>query len=359
MPVASWFSATYVEGREKFLAASGAAGAAVHSFRNPTLGPAGEALFTDVAWLGPEDARDVLFTCSGTHGVEGFCGSGVQVGSFRSGLFDALPESVAVLAVHAINPCGFAWLRRVTEDNVDLNRNFVDHQAAYPRNPGYDAIQPFILPADWSGPAREEADDKLQRFIQDHGMAAFQAAVSGGQYDHADGLFYGGRTPTWSHRTLLDIVERYCQGRRRLVFIDYHTGLGPSGVGELICTHPLNSEGYRRTADWFGQVTSPWDSSSVSAPIEGFIAKGLEARLPGTELTSIAIEYGTFPPIDVLNALRADNWLHHRGDPRSPLGRQIKADIRRAFYPDTDVWKEQVWSRAEAVSRQALQRLAA
>ncbi|HUN51500.1 MAG TPA: M14 family metallopeptidase [Candidatus Sulfotelmatobacter sp.] len=357
MRVTSWFSATYAEGREKFLAASGAAGAALQSFRNPQAGPAGEMLYTDAAWLGPDDAKDVLFTCSGTHGVEGFCGSGIQVGSFRGGLFAGLPRGVAVLAVHAINPYGFAWVRRVTEDNVDLNRNFVDHGKPRPKNAAYDAIHAFLLPADWNGRARDQADRDLQQFIQEHGMAAFQAAVSGGQYDHADGLFYGGQAPTWSHNTILEIARRYCRGRRRVAFIDYHTGLGPSGVGELICTHPTNSAGHKRSAEWFGEVTSPWDASSVSAPVEGFIAGSLETILPETELTSIAIEYGTFPVSEVLGALRADNWLHLRGEPASPLGQQIKREIRRAFYPDTDEWKEQVWRRAEAVSRMALRRL--
>jgi hypothetical protein len=357
MQVSDWFSATYAEAREKFLAAAAAAGAGVESFRNPALGPKGETLFADAAWLGPEDAKDVLFTCSGTHGAEGFCGSGAQVGSFRSGLFAKLPERVAVLALHAVNPYGFAWLRRVNEDNVDLNRNFVDHEKPHPKNPAYDEIHGFVLPADWTGPARAAADRAVQQYIQHRGMAAFQAAVSGGQYDHADGVFYGGRQPTWSNRLIRELARRHLRGRRRLAFIDYHTGLGPSGFGEIISTHPANSPGHRRCAEWFGQVTSPWDGSSASAPIEGFISKGLDAELPDTELTSVAIEYGTLPPAEVLGSLRADNWLHLKGDPDSPLGREIKAEVRRAFYTDTELWKQQIWTRAEEVSRNALARL--
>ena len=49
--------------------------------------------------------------------------------------------------VHAINPHGFAWSRRVTEDNVDLNRNFVDHAQPYPSNPGYEELRAAICPA--------------------------------------------------------------------------------------------------------------------------------------------------------------------------------------------------------------------
>ncbi|HYM29936.1 MAG TPA: M14 family metallopeptidase [Candidatus Cybelea sp.] len=356
MGVQGWFSANYAESREKFLGAAGNAGAAIQSYRNPARGPDGGALFTDAAWLGPEDAKDVLLTCSGTHGVEGFCGAGIQIASFRQRLYADLPRGVALLAVHAINPYGFAWVRRVTEDNVDLNRNFVDY-AQPMRNAPYDEIHGMLVPDDWEGPNHAKANQGIQNFIQQRGMSAYQAALTGGQYDHADGLFYGGRKPTWSHRTVLEIAQKFLRGRRRVAFIDYHTGLGPSGFGEIICTHLPNTPGERRCKEWYGEAKSPWDGSSASAPIEGFIAKGLERELPDVELTSIAIEYGTFPPGVVLDSLRGDNWLHLKGNPASEQGRKIKAEIRRAFYPDTDVWKEQVWTRAEDVSRMALARL--
>jgi hypothetical protein len=70
------FAADYSEAREKFLAAAKIAGATTHRYDNPTKGPRGEALSTDVARLGPEDASKIVMTISSTHGVEGFCGSG-------------------------------------------------------------------------------------------------------------------------------------------------------------------------------------------------------------------------------------------------------------------------------------------
>jgi hypothetical protein len=63
-------------------------------------------------------------------GGEGLGGAGIQTGSFRSGVARELPPDTALLAVHAINPYGFAWMRRVTEGNVDLNRNVVGAAAA-------------------------------------------------------------------------------------------------------------------------------------------------------------------------------------------------------------------------------------
>ncbi len=117
-----------------------------------------------MARLGPRDASRVLITISATHGAEGFCGSGAQVGSFEVGLGRELPADTALVAIHAINPYGFAWLRRVTEDNVDLNRNFVDHSAPLPRNPGYDELADAICPSEWQDAARDAARRRLEAY---------------------------------------------------------------------------------------------------------------------------------------------------------------------------------------------------
>ncbi len=73
------FAADYSEARDKFLAAARLAGARTFRYDNPTKGPKGEQLSTDVALVGREDASKVVVTISSTHGVEGYCGSGFQV----------------------------------------------------------------------------------------------------------------------------------------------------------------------------------------------------------------------------------------------------------------------------------------
>ena len=83
---------------------------------------------------------------SGTRGVEGFCGSGCQVGFLVERVYEGLPKSVGVVLVHALNPYGFAWLRRVNEENVDLNRNFRDFAKPPPSSSAYDAVHDLICP---------------------------------------------------------------------------------------------------------------------------------------------------------------------------------------------------------------------
>src|SRR3954462_11388356 len=146
---AALFPGRFAEGRACFREAAGAAGAVVASYLNPERGPDGEALSTETAWLGPKNASRLLFAQSGTHGAEGFCGSGIETGWLQSGIFKQLPADTAVLMIHAINPYGFAWVRRVTEDNIDLNRNFIDHAKPRPENPGYGELRDAICPEEW------------------------------------------------------------------------------------------------------------------------------------------------------------------------------------------------------------------
>src|SRR5262252_5152727 len=152
MPIADYFSANYREARERFCAAAERASARLGRYLLPERhGPQGESLSIDVARLGPERSRDALVVLSGTHGVEGLAGAGCQVGFLTDRLYEALPSSACALLVHALNPHGFAWLRRVNEDNVDLNRNFRDFAAPLPDSSDYEALHDLLVPKEWDG----------------------------------------------------------------------------------------------------------------------------------------------------------------------------------------------------------------
>jgi hypothetical protein len=359
MAIVQHFARDYSDARARFLSAAQTAGAAVTSFQNPLRGPETEKLFTDVAWWGPTDAERVLVTLSATHGVEGFCGSLCQVAWFAEGMNRELPPGVALAAIHAINPHGFAWIRRVTEDNVDLNRNFVDHSQPYPVNPGYEKLRDAIVPADWSDAGRAAAAARLAEYAAQHGAMALQTAVTGGQYSDPQGIFFGGHAPTWSNRTLIGIFRRFLAQAKHVALIDYHTGLGPYGHGELITGLLPDSANFRLAQEWLGkELTSPLLGNSASAKLYGINQIGMEAAIPQARFASVAIEYGVAPMDETRDALRADNWLHVHGDLRSPQTRTIKAEMRRVFYGDTDQWKTMVWERNVEINRRLIKGLA-
>ncbi len=353
------FSKDYAEAREKFRAAALARGCTLAAHLNPyAKGPRGEDLCVDVATWGPEDALTALLTISGTHGVEGYAGSACQIGWLKSERNTAWPRRMKVVMVHALNPYGFAWNRRVTEDNADLNRNFVDHAAPYPANEGYDELKEAIAPPDLEPETLHHSSELFRAFIKNHGAFAMQEAVSKGQYTHPDGIYFGGRREQWSAGLFRHVVRRELSRARRIAVVDFHTGLGNYGDAELITEDPSESPSYARARAWWGEdVRSTQSGESLSAHVLGSVDSCIPGLLPQAQVTMIAVEYGTRSTLEVFDALRADNWLHTRGDPHGPKAAAIKAQIRDAFFPDQDDWKAMIWQRGEAVLGKAIQGL--
>jgi hypothetical protein len=355
MNSAESFSSNYTEARERFLAAAATAAAVLEAFQHPTRGPDGAALYCDIAWLGPRHAERVLVMLSGTHGVEGFCGSGAQIDWLRRGEGSRLPNGTAALLVHAVNPYGFAWLRRVTHENVDLNRNWLDFAGSLPDNPGYDELADALCPFAWTDDSLNATGATLAAYVARHGFPALQQAVSGGQYRHPSGIFYGGSAPTWSRRTQTAIFREWLAPARQVAIIDFHSGLGPWGFGERIVTQARNSPAFARATSWFGTgVTSVQGGDSSSAVIAGDGLGAAPTLLPHAEVTGVALEVGTQPVDQVLLALRADAWLYAHGNVDSTLGHAIQAQMRAAFYGDADDWKGMVAGQSLLLCRQAV-----
>ena len=354
------FGADYQEARRKFLEAARACNAKLEAACHPERGPDGGELFTDIARIGAADAEAMLVMISATHGVEGFCGSGAQIDWMRRGEASRLPQGVGVLLIHAINPYGFAWLRRTTHENVDLNRNWIDFAKPLPENREYEKLCDAIVPQSWKDESRAAAGATLAAYAQKNGMAALQQAVSGGQYTNPQGVWFGGQSPTWSRRQQEAIFGAYLRQAGRIAILDYHTGLGPSGYSEQISVFAGSTHEYRRARSWYGaNVVSMPDGASSSALILGDGLQAAPALLPRAEVTPLALEYGTKPPMEVVEAVRADAWLHAHGDPLSSAGQAIKRQIRDAFYEDTDIWRGMVLGQSLQACRQAVIGLAA
>lgn len=307
------FSCNYSQARERFCAEAKKSVFLLNKFVLPDItGPEEEALRVDVATRQAASPRSILFMVSGLHGVEGYCGSACQLGFLQHQLFDAFPADCTIVLIHAANPFGFAWNRRVNEEYVDVNRNFCPVDASRPDSTAYEELHPYLVPEDWFGAERQRADDALRAYIGTKEMLAIQAAVQPGQFSRPDGLFYGGSRETWSNKVLHRIVsEHVSQSVETIVVIDFHTGLGPTGYGEPICMIP-GDDAFQRATRMFGQdVTSPFGLSALSssAAVRGSLAELFATASCNANVIAIALEFGTIEILNVLNVLRADAWL--------------------------------------------------
>ena len=345
----AYFSTDYFAARALFLSAAQQAGARIKSVRHPSAkGPVGRDIHMDCALLGADDATSALVVISGTHGPEGYCGSGVQSGLLLGGQAAQWAKSMRVILIHAHNAYGFAWDTRFNEDNIDLNRNYLDSfDEPLPANTNYDLLSQWAAPPQRDEESLQVAERNLLGFAAEQGFPALQAAISGGQYIHPKGVYFGGVAPSWSNETLQAFLAQTCAGADKVVSIDMHTGLGPFGHGEIITEAAPDSAHYQRQSSiWGDQICSTKDGTSVSADLSGTMDSALERAFAPAWCACIAIEFGTIDPMSVFRATQASSWLHCYSDPEGPAALAIKTQIRAAFYPETDEWKNMVWTRS-------------
>ncbi len=348
----------YDECRARFRHHAWRAGAGLAELPIAATGPAGQRLGIDVARLGAPEPRRVLLVVSGTHGIEGYAGSAIQQRFLAE---DAsrlrLPPDAALLLVHAANPWGFAWWRRQNEGNVDLNRNFVDHAKPRPANPGYAELHGLLCPER----LEEEGDgsflEQAARLLEERGLAWAQAAVSGGQHDHPDGLYYGGVAPEESNLRLRGLVREALAGAEEVLGVDLHTGHGAWGSCTLLSNHPGGSPEHAWLAERFrcGPVEVTVDAANPVTPEKrGQLLRGLREEAPGARWRSFTFELGTVDELRMIQAERAEHWLHRHGDRGSPRGRAIAWEHRVCSIPDDEAWQAGALEHGRAVLGEAL-----
>ena len=356
-----FFAPDYFTARSRFRSAVLARGGQLESILLDAKGPAeGDLtvgdLTIDIGWFGSSAPKRAFIHSSGLHGVEGFAGSAIQLQWLEEGIPRPAPDC-AIALVHILNPFGMAWLRRVNENNVDLNRNFLEADAEFSgASDGYAALDSFLNPA---SPPRSPLTEffalRAGAKILRHGMPALRRAIATGQYDFPKGLFFGGKRREQGPRRFQLYISGRFSDSTRLVAIDVHTGLGRFGEDCLLVSDDpdrLASAAEMQKA-YGGCVQSP-DAKQIGYRARG-AQDGLYFRMfPAAQVCFAVQEFGARRPLAVLSALRAENRSHHYSADGSPENHHAKQRLLEVFCPPDKRWREQVLKRGREVIGQGL-----
>ena len=318
-------------------------------------GPNEEDLAIDVAWIGPSDASRVLLSSSGVHGVEGFAGSAIQLSILDS--LKSLPEDTALAVIHIANPYGMAWLRRVNESNIDLNRNFLLPGEEYEGEPaGYAQLSPLI-----NQPTVPKRNDRFFLralwYVFRNGFSATKQAFAEGQYSRPECLQYGGSALEKGPELIIEWLEGNLTSVERCLWIDLHTGLGKAGEDILLVEFAEDDPKLQDLRANFGpRITSLDPKAGVAYAIRGGMQAGVEARFPNVEWTSITQEFGTVSPFKVIKALRAENrWNQWGGaEGRDTLHHWSKTNLLNTFNLRDIAWRNRLLERGNALFTDAM-----
>ena len=219
------------------------------------------------------------------------------------------------------------------------------------------------LPAAGDLAAAEESEEAIGAYVAKHGGARVSAALTGGQYAFPEGPFLRrGARATWSNRTLRSVLRRHASGRRRVAWIDYHTGTRPAGARrEDLCGRNVAARAALARRAWWGdEMTSFYDGSSTSASVVGVHHERGLRGVPGA-----AGIHRDGPRIRDRAAAAGASGVARRPlaaqSPRSARDAARRRSASRcamAFYVDADDWKEQVYAQARSAALRTVERLA-
>jgi hypothetical protein len=346
-----YFSPDYASARARFREGVARREGQLTAIRIGGAGPSGEDLTIDIGWFGAKQPGKAFVHSSGLHGVEGFAGSAIQLQWLDDGA-PPLPADTAVALIHVANPYGMAWLRRVNERGVDLNRNCLDPDDEYAGAPdGYDALDAFLNPP--SEPSREAFLLHAGWLILRYGMPALRQTIAGGQYVNPKGLFFGGASLQEETSRLKEFVRERFSSVNRLVSVDVHTGLGRFGEDTLLVEADQASPVFAEIRACFAARMAPLDPEHGPAyRVKGTYNSSFRTLLPAASLFLIGQEFGTRGPVRVLRALRAENRSYHYGGSDARL--LAARALRDVFAPDDEAWRQAVLARGRIVMSQAL-----
>ncbi len=355
-----WFSDSYDEARSRILQMAGQTGCSATSISHP-LGTAEQPLALDVIRCGSPDAPLRLLLSSGLHGVESPPGSAAQLAFLDRLQRTPLPKTVQVTILHALNPWGWVHSRRMDDRNVDSNRNFLLPGEYYEgAQETYRKIDCFLNPkrsGSWPGQFSLMAAVLVLRY----GYGNIQKAITTGQYEFEQGLFFGGREPNWTTAQLQSLIPELTRTTRRACHLDFHTGIGEYGRGQLFVDHPLNS----CTRDWMAE-TYPADALD-SLPTEseppyrarGSFSKWFFEKSTAAETLSCCAEFGTLSSLKMLNILIRENTAYHCDGIDSARRRTLRAELEDSFCPKDPVWRRAVLEQSEQLIWRAIDRMSA
>ncbi|AOS96200.1 Zinc carboxypeptidase [Microbulbifer aggregans] len=322
-----------------------------------------------VDWLHlRSDAPRLVVLVSGVHGMEAPTGAAMQqlfVDMLRAG---QLPGDFDVLMLHALNPYGFKYGRRATENNVDLNRNLDTNAALFGSdNQGYRRLRDFLLPqtpvnlGQWEN--RFFAERLSLQLLHDSRDAIQEAALSG-QYQYPQGFYYGGDSFEPQQAFLQQLLTDKAAPYQSILFIDLHTGFGTRGETHFYPGNPATEQIKRDMAWVFQDYEMVWPSkASGFFPIRGDLV-GFAGKLLAAEkrFVPIILEFGTMDSlatkggVESLHRTMLENQGHFHGFQSAQDRAEVQRRYQEMFYPSSGRWRSTIVRDMIRIYPQVLER---
>lgn len=306
-----------------------------------------------------KEFKRLLILSSAVHGIEGYVGSAVQQ-MFMEELLEKINLSdMGVLLIHGMNPYGFKYNRRVSENNVDLNRNSSNDSKLYKSiNAGYSDLYPMLNP---KGEVSLKSIknmffqvNAIQKIIQ-YSMGTLRQAVLQGQYQYQEGLYFGGNELEPSIKTITPILKQITDNYGIVFNIDLHTGYGARGTLHLF-PNPIEDKKLKNDIETiFSGNHIDWGDGDDFYTVTGDFTSYIGGIIPDKYYIPMVFEFGTLDSQTTMGSIKSlhnmivENQGFHHNYKTKKNETKIKKNILEMYYPSSEKWKSKVIEDARII----------
>ncbi|HAF30159.1 MAG TPA: hypothetical protein DCG75_14050 [Bacteroidales bacterium] len=365
----SYYNESYEEARSDFLLKSNEIALKYpdsRTFKIPVSSNVDTNLSIDFCYIRASQKTDKIFILSsGVHGVEGHVGSAVQLYFMDNYINDSLLNKTNVLLIHAVNPYGFKFTRRVTENNVDLNRNSdIDKDLFSKTNEGYPKVYDLINPE-----GKANAGSLANRFffiksivaIAKESMPVLRQAVLQGQYEHPTGLYFGGKDFEPQIKDMVISIDTICDAYQTIFAIDLHTGYGERAKLHLF-PNPVDEPVKKRMEDVFEGFHIDWGDSDKFYTYSGDFVTYIQKINSDKIFIPMLFEYGTMDSQTTIGSIKslhtmilenqAEQYAYKSEEDRE----KIKFDFMEMYNPSSEAWRSHIIDETKIIFDKSLKR---
>lgn len=321
-------------------------------------------LFVDVLYLPClKEKNKLLILSSGVHGVEGHVGDAMQEMFLDKFVTDSLIEKTALLIIHSVNPYGYKYNRRVSENNVDINRNSSLVDTLYNIvNEGYPKVNDFINPTkrvNTKSLGNIFFTPKAILKILKASMPVLRQAILQGQYQFPDGLYYGGNKLEPQTKELIPIISSICKPYTTIFEIDLHTGYGERAKLHFF-PNPVDSITEKHIETIFDGYQIDWGDSDGFYTVTGDFVSFIGQLNKNKTYIPMTFEYGTLNSqktsgsLESIHRMILENQGYHYGYKKNKDKIKVENDILEMYYPSSSEWRNTVMKNTESVYKQVL-----
>ncbi|WP_223703539.1 M14 family metallopeptidase [Sutcliffiella deserti] len=304
-----------------------------------------------------ESNQQVLFFTTGEHGIEGYAGAAVTHLFVEEYLDRIDPQTTGICLIHALNPWGMRNFRRVNENNVDLNRNYLYNPESVSKevNENYAKAQELFLP---NGKITDIIKEKTKLYsqltseIMEQSYNAISEAKGMGQYEFERGVYYGGLKEEESTQFLKTVQKKLLTTFSRVIHMDWHTALGPTNEITMVASETDTRAEEELKSRYPLKNIQKFSPDKVKGDSTNHFHKLKKEEHPDTYLFSALFEFGTFgedreAERRTYTTIILENQLYWEGAEKEEDKQWVLDEFQAMFYPKEREWRDSVLTEAQ------------